>query len=302
MNTIHEIGIHNQQDFWAMLYMYVGRSILDVCGRRGEKAVRLAVREMAREKGKKLASSYREQGVKTNLETLFAGGNHCSDDPRVRMEVLRQDEDIRIWEIYTCPMASLWLDAGQAGLGNMYCEENQHGLVEGFTGGVGQLNLTKKLTCHRTNGCRADNYCRFSSYYRAANCGGEQCKASFTAPDEEYQPYVPEEPANGRETIREKCVQTVYYMTKAARDLFGEEGLCAVALGLKALASSAAELVLHNEDATLSADRPAFLAANIPVSLDPAADPLWEDYGGYGARELFEINFLEPFKRALDLQ
>ena len=90
MNTIHEIGLQNQQDFWAMLYMYVGRSILDVCGRRGEKAVRLAVREMAREKGKKLASSYREQGVKTNLETLFAGGNHCSDDPRVRMEVLRR--------------------------------------------------------------------------------------------------------------------------------------------------------------------------------------------------------------------
>ena len=128
-----------------MLYLYVGRSILDVCGRRGEKAVRRAVREVAREKGKKLASSYREKGVKTNLETLFAGGNHCSDDPRVRLEVLRQDEDIRIWEIYTCPMASLWLDAGEAGLGTMYCEENQHGLVEGFTGGVGQLNLHQRL-------------------------------------------------------------------------------------------------------------------------------------------------------------
>ena len=61
MNTIHEIGLQNQQDFWAMLYLYVGRSILDVCGRRGEKAVRRAVREMAREKGKKLASSYREK-------------------------------------------------------------------------------------------------------------------------------------------------------------------------------------------------------------------------------------------------
>ena len=30
MNTIHEIGLQNQQDFWAMLYLYVGRSILDV--------------------------------------------------------------------------------------------------------------------------------------------------------------------------------------------------------------------------------------------------------------------------------
>ena len=114
------------------------------------------MREMAREKGKKLASSYREKGVKTNLETLFAGGNHCSDDPRVRLEVLRQDEDIRIWEIYTCPMASLWLDAGEAGLGTMYCEENQHGLVEGFTGGwaarlsstwpVDELMLPSELT------------------------------------------------------------------------------------------------------------------------------------------------------------
>lgn len=302
MNTIHEIGLQNQQDFWAMLYMYVGRSIMDVCGRRGEKAVRQAVRRMAEERGRKLGRSYRERGIKTNLETLFAGGNHCSEDPRVRMEVLRQDEDIRIWEVYTCPMASLWLDGGAAELGNMYCEENQHGLVRGFTGGIGQLNLTKKLTCHRTNGCRADNYCRFSSYYRAANCGEEQCRESFTAPNEEYQPYVPEEPAWGRAEINEKCVQTVYYMAEAAQEHFGDEGLCAVALGLKALARPAAELVLHNEDATLSPDRAAFLAANIPVSLDPAADPLWECFGGYRARELFEINFLTPFKQALDLR
>lgn len=188
MNTIHEIGLQNQQDFWAMLYLYVGRSILDVCGRRGEKAVRRAVREMAREKGKKLASSYREKGVKTNLETLFAGGNHCSDDPRVRLEVLRQDEDIRIWEIYTCPMASLWLDAGEAGLGTMYCEENQHGLVEGFTGGVGQLNLTKKLTCHRTNGCRADDYCRFPPTTGRPTAAGSSAKPASPRPTRSTSP------------------------------------------------------------------------------------------------------------------
>lgn len=191
MNTIQEIGLQNQQDFWAMLYMYMGKRIMDICGRRGEKAIRLGLRNMAVEKGRRLRADYLSKGVKTNLETLYAAGNNCSDDPRVRMEVLRQDEDIRIWEIYTCPMASLWLDQGQGWLGNLYCEENQHGLIQGFTGGKGQMNLTKKLTCHRTNGCRADNYCRFSSYYRAANTDEEQRRESFTASDEEYQPLFP---------------------------------------------------------------------------------------------------------------
>ena len=78
MNTIHEIGLQNQQDFWAMLYLYVGRSILDVCGRRGEKAVRRAVREMAREKGKKLASSYREKGVNIISVAMDAPGDVIS--------------------------------------------------------------------------------------------------------------------------------------------------------------------------------------------------------------------------------
>ena len=67
MNTIHEIGLQNQQDFWAMLYMYVGRSILDVCGRRGEKAVRLAVREMAREKVLKALKQSRSIYIRADL-------------------------------------------------------------------------------------------------------------------------------------------------------------------------------------------------------------------------------------------
>ncbi|MCC8027287.1 MAG: L-2-amino-thiazoline-4-carboxylic acid hydrolase [Clostridium sp.] len=301
MNTIQEIGLQNQQDFWAMLYMYMGKRIMDICGRRGEKAIRLGLRNMAVEKGRRLRADYLSKGVKTNLETLYAAGNNCSDDPRVRMEVLRQDEDIRIWEIYTCPMASLWLDQGQGWLGNLYCEENQHGLIQGFTGGKGQMNLTKKLTCHRTNGCRADNYCRFSSYYRAANTDEEQRRESFTASDEEYQPFVPLERPGSKEEIGRRCIETVVYMAKAAVEVCGPEGLQAVSLGLKDLAEPVARLMKHFAEATLSSDMEAFLAENLPVSLGKETDPLWGSLGGAEAARMFDVNFLTPFKRGMGL-
>ena len=162
MNTIGEIGEQNQQDFLTLMYLYVGKEMLETCGREAERAIRRAVHETGKREGESLREQYEKAGIKTNLKTLYQGTPMCTCDPRLRIKVTAQTEQMRLWEVYTCPMASLWLDQDGAYIGNCYCEEQQHGLIMGFTKGKGQLNLTKKLTCHRTNGCRADNYCRFS--------------------------------------------------------------------------------------------------------------------------------------------
>ena len=43
MNTIGEIGEQNQQDFLSLMYLYVGKEMLETCGREAERAIRRAV-------------------------------------------------------------------------------------------------------------------------------------------------------------------------------------------------------------------------------------------------------------------
>lgn len=299
MNTLKEISLQNQQDFWARLYLYTGNSIMKTCGRRGEAIIRRAVRSMAEDRGKALRDAYLEQGILTNLETLYAAQVNCSADPRVRMEVLREEEDIRIWEVYTCPMADLWLDQDAGFLGNLYCEENQHGLVRGFTDGKGQMNLTKKLTCHRTNGCRADNYCRFSSYYRAANVGGRQRRESFTGEGMQKTAVPAKSLPEMQDSCKEKCMRLLHYLTEAARQEAGSEGICAVAAGLRELVQPTAKQLLHDADATLSKDLSRFAAENLPLELE-GGETAWGRWGGQ-AYQLFQVNFAGPLKKELGL-
>ena len=298
MNTIQQIPLQNQQDFWAMLYMHIGKSILDVCGRRGEKAIRQALREMSEEDGRMFLQECEKQGVKPNLHSLYAMGCGCSADPRVRSQVLCDQEQMRLWEVYTCPLANLWLDAGQAFLGNLYCEENQLGLIAAFTNGRGQFHVTKKITCHRTNGCRPDNYCRFSAYYRAANVDKDQRDVCFHMDGTSTDP-EPTCVADLPTQLHRKCIRTITKLAAAAQAEFGQEGLCAVALGLRSLAQPTADMMLHYADATLSPDLDAFLRANLPVDLDVEHDADWDVYGDDCSRRLFQSDFVAPLKKIL---
>lgn len=300
MNTINEIGLQNQQDFWAQLYLCLGSNIMKRCGRGGERAVREAVHRMAYRKGKALNKECRKAGIKTNLKTLYALSPECSEDPRVRKTILREEEDIRIWEIYTCPMAALWMDASAAKLGRFYCEENQHGLIQGFTIGVGQLNLTKKLTCHRENGCRADDYCRFSAYYRAANTGKVQRGESFSD-EAEVQKELPSR-LDFRTNMKEKCISTLCSFTETAQEQFFEEGRCAVAAGLRELADNTVKLLLYHAEATQRACDREFVLENLPVDLEIAGDSFWDQDGELDAASLFEVNFLRPLKEGLSIK
>lgn len=151
MNTIQELPIQNQQDFWSMLYMHLGKSIMEICGRRGEGAIRHGLHKMAEDDGRRFREECIKQGAKTNLRSLYAMGCACSCDPRVRTKTLCDEEQVHLWETYTCPLANLWLDNDQAFLGNLYCEENQHGIMMTYTGGAGQFHTTKKIQIGRAH-------------------------------------------------------------------------------------------------------------------------------------------------------
>lgn len=301
MNTIQELPIQNQQDFWSMLYMHLGKSIMEICGRRGEGAIRHGLHKMAEDDGRRFREECIKQGAKTNLRSLYAMGCACSCDPRVRTKTLCDEEQVHLWETYTCPLANLWLDNDQAFLGNLYCEENQHGIMMTYTGGAGQFHTTKKILCHRTNGCRPDNYCRFAAYYRPANVDKEQRTEAFSDGSVNDEA-LPKPFMSVQEELTAKCIRTVKYLTDAAEEHFGSEGLCAIALGLRALVEPTAAMMRHYADATLSKDIKEFAAQNLPVSLDTAKDDLWTVYGDERSRELFLANFSVRLKRALSLE
>lgn len=295
MNTIGEIGEQNKQDFLTLMYLYVGKSLMDICGREAERAVRLAVHETGKREGEALKAKYEKEGVKTNLQTLYQGAFMCTSDPRLRMKVTADTEQMRLWEVYTCPLASLWLDQDGAYLGNCYCEEQQHGLIMGFTGGKGQLNLTKKLTCHRTNGCRADNYCRFSSYYRAANIEPQQRAASFGIPGEEQKANISLPPVS--EDLKVRCIRLYCALYGEAKKMFGAEGVCAVAQGLKKLQEETEKLLSYHGEATLRTCDRQFLEENLPVSLEQSEDCQWKECQDPECAKLFEIHVLKPLRK-----
>lgn len=300
MNTIYEIPLQNQQDFWSSLYLYMGQSIMDVCGRHGEAVIRDALRAIAEEEGKMFLRACQDRGVKPNLHSLYALGCGCSLDPRVRTNVLRDSEQERLWDIYTCPLADLWRNANASYLGNLYCEENQLGLIAAFTGGKGQFHVGKKLLYHRENGCRPDNHCGMAAYYRAANVDDEQCAACFSSEGTSSQ--EPLEPLESQaENLSRKSVQLICALASSAGDYFGQEGMCAVALGLRALVEPTAKMLLHDAEMTLSSDIAEFTRENLPLNLDTAQDPAWTKYGDERGRHLFEVNFALPLKKALAL-
>lgn len=292
MYNIKELALSHQQDVLSLLYIHLAASIADNCGRHGEGAVREAVRRFARDRGCELAQKHRSQGIKTNLKNLYNRGYDLIDDPRTRRAVLRDGQDIRLWEVYTCPMAELWSKAGKSNIGMWYCEECQRSLIDGYTNGKGQTNLSMMLTCSE------DNHCRFSVYYRAANTDGEQRRQSFEdKPGENRLP--PEDSISFKAAMNVLCIKLCYYMVEISKEYFGDEGLCAVAQGLKSLASELAAIIRKNADATGSLLNAGYIEENFPLSLDSSTEALWRKYGANEARHLVQLHLLDAVSKLI---
>ncbi len=295
MNTINEISLQNQQDFWSMLYIRLAASLRDVCGRRGAETLRRALRQMAEEEGAALRGRCEGDGTAADLLTLYAPGTDCFADPRMRRNVVTAEPQIRCWEVHTCPAADLWYNEGLPGLGQIFCEEYQRGLVRGFSAGKGQLNLTKKLTVRRTNGTRPDNHCCFSAYLRAANMDDAQIETAF-GPGRTRSAAVPDAAAS----VKSLTVRTLCYLTDRAEQDFGKEGLCAVSEGLRALVEPTERMLRHYAEMTLSTDLGQFAAQNLPLALD-GSDAIWDEYAGGKAKHLFLTVFAGPLRERLGL-
>ncbi|MDR1732719.1 MAG: L-2-amino-thiazoline-4-carboxylic acid hydrolase [Synergistaceae bacterium] len=294
MYNITEIKDQNQQDCLSLLYLHLAGSLAECCGRSAAGTVREAIRRMGRDMGSSLRKKHVAAGVKTNLRSLYGVGLEYRTDPRMYEEVLADSEEVCLWEVRTCPMADLWNRAGAGEIGLWYCEEFQRGLVTGYTGGRGQMNQSTFLTCRR------DNHCRFSAYLRAANLDGEQRRESFPFPGEETGPSAPPlKDATFAEGIGLQFIKMYGCLLEAARERHGDEGVCAVALGLRRLAGEVTPLMKLHAAHTREVCDEAFLRLNFPIAPDVSQDPRWLDCVDPDAPRLMQINLLNALKTEL---
>lgn len=301
--NLDEIKLQNQQGCFSKMYMELASSICESAGKKAEGVIREAVRRYGADRGKELKKKHLNSAVKTNLLSLFRENSECSYDPRFRKNIINQTEQVRLWEIYTCPMADLWNKNGKSKLGSFYCEECTHALVNAYTDGKGQTNLSNILTCKR------DNFCRFSVYFRPANLSEEKRKLCF-ADDEntdgkstnitndEYKSCSFEE---FKENINAMFIKLYYYLLEVSKERLSDEGVCAIALGLRNLADNIVNSISVQADHTGNPVDKEFIYKNFPLNIDSDDEPLWDKYSKNDAKKIIDINFLIPLKNQLNI-
>lgn len=301
MNTIEELKVQNQQDFLSMLYISVAKQAQTICGRRGTECIGKGIRNAGRTYGEALRKFLVEQAIPTNFETLFVMEPYCWADPRMRTKTLELTPEVMRYEVYTCPFADTCRDAGAGDLGNMFCEQWHRGLVGAFTQDVDKFYLTKKLTVHRTNGCRPDNHCKFSIFYRCALTQGTQRQESFPDTAKVSADQLPMRSVS--EKLHIKYVLLLTSWIDILKQDLGNEGLCAAALALRSLVDPTAEMMLHYADMRLAKDIGIFTKENLPIASDEKAlDEEWADWGSEEAKKIFLVNFYRPLHKKLGIE
>ena len=173
MNNLEEIKFQNKFDYFAKMYGFIARSMMEAGGKRGERAVREAVIRYGRDLGEGIRKAYLELGKKTNLHTLFQMEPCCGTDPRFKRNIIKDTEEVQLQEVYHCPLAEVWKREDCTEAGRCYCEELAHSLLDAYTDGRGQANVSNSMTCDR------DFFCRFAFYLRPANMDEDQKEQCF---------------------------------------------------------------------------------------------------------------------------
>lgn len=150
-------------ELWAKLYYFLATKMLESYGGDGERALREAVREYGRNRGRLIRERHLAEGHTIDLESLFEKYD-LPNDPRFRRNKIELTPETRISQTLVCPYAEVWeeLAGGKSRVAQLYCEEVHHALFSAYDPAV-QTNLCHPLTYEGTD------HCMFSVYLRPAN-------------------------------------------------------------------------------------------------------------------------------------
>ena len=292
MFTINEIERENQQSVFPRFFFFLAKSIRDVCGRSGEGAVREAVREFAAKRGVALRETHRSAGRKQNVQSYQCASDEIPDGRRQQVfQIL--NEEVCVKDIHSCPWANLWRQYPCGEIPRWFCEEYEKGKFEAYTIGKGQIHLSQLLPEPR------NNHCRLAMYFRKANLSEEEGRECFS--EDRTSPADPEDRTEAfYRSTGAFCLDFYRELYAVVSQRFGEEGLCAVAAGLKEFSQDAIRVLRDQAKRTLRPCDRNFAEKNFPFALEDR-----KPFSVFGPEEaaagqMLEGMLLSPVRAALE--
>ena len=283
MNTQEEIKAQFQFNCFGKLYAYLSSSLIQWGGVKGERLVRQSVVQYAQEKGERIRRHQVEAGISINLKNLFAEEPCCGADPRFYRVTLRDTKQAQLQEVYSCPLAKQWSALDETFAGSLYCEEYAHALIQGYTSGKGQANVSNSLTCPR------DNRCVLAFYYRTANMTPQQQEA--------FENGTEASPAwsTGRNLLH---LYDAFYQNVKNQ---GVDGVAALARGLRAFAKDIICAVPDQANRAGWALDTVFMNAFLPMPYNQKTFTSATSFLEDAEKEIFWINVVEQIQATFAL-
>lgn len=288
MYSYTEIPFQNMQDCLSSLFLTLGKQIMEVMGRKGETVVRKAVQNFGVSLGEETREKLKQEGKRQSLKEL-AEQKELFLDPRFRILPIRTRQQ-ELWaEVHTCPIADYMKAQGGTEIGLMFCEEFCHAFFKGYTDGKAQANLSKVLMG------AYDNHCRFSIYYRPANLEAGKRDQVFDPETTEQEAELQDQKLlHNTEWMQKLYLRLYASLYEEAAELGGQEGICAIALGLRCLAVKQKEDLEKWAQARRMSCDAQFIENNYPVLLDEGKN-VFSIYLNEEEEKLFRENFLKRF-------
>ena len=269
MYTYPEIKLQNKQDAFSAMYHHICQSIFFFCGYYdGEGVIRRAIRTAGTQSGEEQLEKLRHANVSTNLSNLYHVGVDSAIDPRIRANIIFDEKDRQIFEIYTCPLADYWKRHGGEKAGMIFCEEYNLARINAYTESNGQMNLSKKLSDPR------DCFCRFSIYFRQANLPKERAEEAFGTNSKNEQPVSS---LSFDEAITKLTINVYCNLYSAAKSAFSMQGVLAIGKGLESWANVTVDSLKTQAKNTLCIVNDDFIKHNFPLAID-GSDEVWAKF------------------------
>lgn len=290
MYSDEELQIMNLDDNYTLLYPFLAQSIIEMCGEKGEKAVREGTRRFGRDRAETLRNKHMKANVKINMHSLFAVGPDLPSDPRFKRELQELNPQERVSHTLYCPMAAIWKEYGAMDIGRIYCEEFHNACYSTYAYGYTKVNLAKTQTQE------GDEYCAFNVVLRPENLPEELKPVCFAEYDPEYEsPSLQLPAAYGKNGFSTLFIKLYYHLFTTAEEMLGNDGVEAVKRGLNGLAHDAARRIVASAQEKGVSVTSEFVDANYPLALDSEQEPLWDLYNGKNAKDILEEEFYKIF-------
>ena len=290
--TLNEMQIMNLADHYTLLYAFLGKSLLEQCGEKGEQALREGTRRFGRDRAEALRARHLDANVKINMHSLFAVGADLPPDPRFKRELQELNPQERVSHTLYCPMAALWKEYGVMEIGRIYCEEFHRACYGHYAFGYTKVNLAK------TQAQPEDEYCAFNVVLRPETLPEELRAVCFEEYDPEYSGPVKQlAQAQGKSGFGTLFIKLYFHIAQAAEDILGDMGRSAVCKGMEDMAEECADRLLcaaREQGKEMSLD---FIEANYPLRMDMDGEPLWSIYGSGGWKEEMKNHFCNKVQR-----